>query len=184
MFLIVALGNIGKQYDNNRHNAGFLAIEHILNKIEYQEIKKASFLGLLYKTSDMLFLKPSTLMNASGQSVTQVSSFYKIPSESIIVVYDDLDLSFGSLKFRIGGRDAGHNGLKSINNFIKNDYKKIKIGIGRPEHRGQVESYVLGDFEKEQLKYLKDKIFINIHNAIDDINSLSFEKISSKYSLS
>ena len=140
MFLIVALGNPGKQYVNNRHNAGFLAIDEILNKISYQEIKKTSFLGLLYKSSDFIFLKPSTYMNASGESVSKVSSFYKISSENIIVIYDDLDLSFGKLKFRIGGRDAGHNGLKSINNFIKNNYKKIKIGIGRPEYKNQVEN--------------------------------------------
>jgi PTH1 family peptidyl-tRNA hydrolase len=184
MLLVIGLGNIGNEYTNNRHNVGFLAIDYILKQINHQVIKKNSFLGSVYKTPDVLFLKPSTFMNLSGQSLMQVASFYKINPEDIFVIYDDLDMKFGALKFRIGGRDAGHNGLKSINGYIKNTYKKIKVGIGRPEYKSQVNSYVLGDFEDTQLEFLNKNIFPNIKNAIDDASVKTFTQISSQNSLS
>lgn len=183
MFLIVGLGNPGLQYANNRHNAGFLALDYLLKSRDYKDITKTTFFGMVFKTSDIIFLKPQTYMNEVGKSVAQVASFFKIKACDTFVIYDDLDIKFGSLKFRIGGSDAGHNGLKSINTFIKNEYKKIKIGIGRPEYRAQVSSYVLSDFTQEQTKELDDEIFVNINNAISYIENKSFQDISSLYSL-
>ncbi|VAY86285.1 Peptidyl-tRNA hydrolase [hydrothermal vent metagenome] len=183
MYLIVGLGNPTKHYANNRHNVGFLAIDSLLNSKEHIDITKTSFFGQLNKFNNMLFLKPTTFMNNSGKSLQAVASFYKIDSQNIFIIYDDLDMKFGALKFRIGGRDAGHNGLKSINNYIENNYTKIKVGIGRPEHKGQVNSYVLSDFEDSQKEELQNKIFPNIEKAILNIDKKSFKDISSLYSL-
>jgi PTH1 family peptidyl-tRNA hydrolase len=116
-------------------------------------------------------------MNLSGESVAAVKNFYKIDNDNIIVIHDDLDLKLGALRFKRGGGNAGHNGLKSIDKHIGNDYHRVRIGIGRPEN-GNVIDYVLGKFKEEELEKLK-KPLENTQKAIFDWN----EKTSSKYSL-
>jgi PTH1 family peptidyl-tRNA hydrolase len=178
MTLVVGLGNIGSEYENTRHNVGFIAIDKILSKLEYRFINKPIFNGNLFKSGDYLFLKPSTYMNLSGESVEAVKNFYKIDNDNIIVVHDDLDLKLGALKFKKGGGNAGHNGLKSIDKHIGNDYHRIRIGIGRPKDKNQVIDYVLGKFKEEELEKLNNT-FDNVEKAIFDWN----EKTKSKYSL-
>jgi len=177
MTLIVGLGNIGEKYKNTRHNIGFIAIDKILSNLDFTSINKSSFKGELFKSGDYLFLKPSTYMNNSGESVEAVKNFYKIDNENIIVIHDDLDLKLGALKFKRGGGSAGHNGLKSIDKHIGNDYHRIRIGISRPED-GNIVEYVLGDFKEEELTKL-EKVLNNTKKAIFDWN----EKTASKYSL-
>jgi PTH1 family peptidyl-tRNA hydrolase len=179
MTLIVGLGNIGKEYENTRHNIGFIAIDKILSNLDnIISINKSDFKGELFKSGDYLFLKPSTYMNLSGKSILAVKNFYKIDNENIIVVHDDLDLKLGALKFKRGGGNAGHNGLKSIDSNIGNDYHRIRIGIGRPEEEMKVIDFVLGKFQEAELKKL-EKPLENIQKAIFDWN----QKTSSKYSL-
>jgi PTH1 family peptidyl-tRNA hydrolase len=179
MTLIVGLGNIGNEYENTRHNIGFIAINKILSNLEnYTTINKAIFKGQLFKSGNYLFLKPSTYMNLSGESVSAVKNFYKIENNNIIVIHDDLDLKLGALRFKKGRGNAGHNGLKSIDSHIGNDYHRIRIGIGRPEGEIKVIDYVLGKFKKEELEKLS-KTLENTQKAIFDWN----EKTSSKYSL-
>lgn len=152
MFLIAGLGNPGKQYENNRHNIGFLAIERLA------EMRNASpwskkFSGELCEAREaprLYLLKPMTYMNLSGESVAAAARFYKLPPENLIVLYDDLDLPVGKMRARRGGGNGGHNGLKSIDAHLGKDYWRVRIGIGRPEHKDDVTHYVLGDFSKAE----------------------------------
>ena len=178
MKLIVGLGNIGKEYENTRHNIGFIAIDKMLENQNYSTINKSQFKGTLYKSEDYLFLKPSTYMNLSGESVRAVKDFYKIDNDDIIVIHDDLDLKLGALRFKKGGGHGGHNGLKSIDSHIGNDYYRIRIGIGRPVEKNKVIDFVLGRFKEEELNKLS-KTLENTKKAIFDWN----DKTSSKYSL-
>jgi len=178
MKLIVGLGNIGKTYENTRHNIGFIAIDEILKNINYSTINKPAFKGELFKSGDYLFLKPATYMNLSGESVGAVANFYKIDNDDIIVIHDDLALKLGALRFKRGGGHGGHNGLKSIDSHIGNDYHRIRIGIDRPEDKSLVVDYVLGKFKDEELEKLSNTLE-NVKKAVFDWN----DKTSSKYSL-
>ena len=172
--LVVGLGNPGEKYKLNRHNIGFLAIDYLINEFETFEIS-SKFKGILFKCNNFLFLKPTTFMNLSGESVVLVKNFYKIANGNIIVIHDDLDLKLGALKFKRGGSSGGHNGLKSIDKYIGNDYYRIRIGIGRPERKEEVIDYVLSDFNKDELECVKTTFPI-IKKAIFEI-----ENAASKY---
>ena len=174
--LIVGLGNPGEKYKYNRHNAGFLALDYLIDKFNASKIS-SKFKGELYKSEDYLFLKPLTYMNLSGESVLLVKNFYKIENENIIVIHDDIDLKLGALKFKKGGSSGGHNGLKSIDSSIGNDYWRVRIGIGRPEKKEEVINYVLSDFSENELECIK-KTFENIYRAVLDI-----EEAASKFTI-
>ena len=175
MKLIVGLGNPGKKYEKNRHNVGFLAIDYLIDKFQASKIS-SKFKGDLFKSGEYLFLKPTTFMNLSGESVKLVKDFYKLNNDDIIVIHDDIDLKLGALKFKKGGSSGGHNGLKSIDAHIGNDYWRIRIGVGRPERKEEVVNYVLSDFSEDELNCIK-KNFEIIEKAIEDIQSAA-----SKYS--
>jgi len=175
MKLIVGLGNPGKKYELNRHNVGFLAVDYLINEFKASQIS-SKFKGELFKSNEFLFLKPTTFMNLSGESVRLVKDFYKIPNENIIVIHDDIDLKVGALRFKKGGSSGGHNGLKSIDKHIGNDYYRVRVGVGRPERKEEVVNYVLSDFTKDELECIK-KNFETIKKAVSEI-----EKAASKYS--
>ncbi|MBR6953161.1 MAG: aminoacyl-tRNA hydrolase [Campylobacter sp.] len=132
MILIVGLGNPGDEYKNTRHNVGFMLIDELLSNGEFDALGSSKFKGELYKKGSLLLLKPQTFMNLSGNSVKAVKDFYK--PERIIVIHDDIDLKFGAMKFKFGGSSGGHNGIKSIDNLIGNEYERIRIGVGRSEN--------------------------------------------------
>ena len=135
--LVVGLGNPELLYKNNRHNVGFMVIDSILDDhSSYEKISKTNFKGELFKLPSMLLLKPMTYMNLSGESVRAVDDYFK--PEQIVVIHDDLDLPFGTLRFKIGGGHGGHNGLRSIDAHIGTEYIRARIGIGKPEHKGDV----------------------------------------------
>ena len=175
MKLIVGLGNIGKKYELNRHNVGFLVVDYLIKEFNANYIS-SNFKGELFKSKDYFFLKPHTFMNLSGESVVLVKNYYKIENRDIIVIHDDLDLKLGALKFKIGGSSGGHNGLKSIDKMIGNDYYRVRVGIGRPEKKEDVVNYVLNDFSNEELECIKKNYEI-IKKAIQNI-----DKAASKYS--
>ncbi|MCV6608849.1 MAG: aminoacyl-tRNA hydrolase [Campylobacterales bacterium] len=154
--LIVGLGNPGPKYHNNRHNIGFLIVDELIEKLNPQKVSNKKFQGELYKSKDLLLLKPDTFMNLSGVSVQAVCNFYEV--EKVICIHDDLELKLGTLRFKKGGGSGGHNGLKSMDEKIEKDYYRIRVGIGKPEHKSQVSSYVLSDFSKEEFEILKDII--------------------------
>ena len=180
MTLIVGLGNPDSKYKNNRHNVGFMVIDKLVDDHNCTHINKASFRGELYKSKNILFLKPHTYMNLSGDSVRAVSDYYK--PERIIVIHDDLDLPFGTLRYKIGGGHGGHNGLRSIDACVGKDYYRTRIGIGKPDNKGDVANYVLSDFPKSQKETLEEILDIAFRATKGLINE-ELSTISSKYTL-
>jgi PTH1 family peptidyl-tRNA hydrolase len=161
MKLIVGLGNYGKEYEGTRHNVGFMVVEKLADKLD-ADISKKDFKGILakfkYKNEDIIILKPLTYMNLSGESVIQVVKYFNIDIKDIIVVFDDLDLDVGKVRLREKGGAGGHNGVKSIINVLHSeDFKRIRIGIGKSEFiKGP--DYVLGRFSKEEQKQIDEAI--------------------------
>ena len=158
MLLFVGLGNPGTKHENNRHNIGFMAVDEIILRHNFSE-PKMKYQGALYEgrlgTEKVLILKPLTFMNLSGKSVSQVANFFKIPSENIFVFYDELDLDPGKIKFKTGGGNAGHNGLRSLDQYINKNYHRIRMGIGHPGDKSRVTGHVLGDFRTDDEKWLE-----------------------------
>ena len=179
MTLIAGLGNIGKEYENTRHNVGFMLIDLILKDGVYSDVSSAKFQGELYKNGSLLLLKPSTYMNSSGKSLKAVNDFYK--PNHIIVIHDDLDIAFGAMRFKNGGSSGGHNGIKSIDSLIGNNYDRVRIGIGRSDR--SVIDYVLSKFDSSELEKL-DGILSHAKEAVLALaNSNDISAISSKFTL-
>ncbi len=181
MYLIVGLGNPGAKYEKNRHNVGFMVVDRLIDRLSPTPISKKEFKGELYKSQDILLLKPSTFMNLSGQSVLAVKNFYKIPLEHIIVIHDDLDLPLGALRFKKGGSSGGHNGLKSIDALVGSEYLRVRFGIGRPERKEQVISYVLSDFTPEELECTLP-VLDKAAEAALALTSQTLEEVKARYS--
>ena len=182
MTLVVGLGNPGLEYENTRHNIGFRIIDKLVDDTKAREISKTSFFGKLYRASSTLFLKPTTFMNLSGKSLQTVKHFYKVEQDKIIVIHDDIDLPFGAVRFKKGGGNGGHNGLKSIDTYITKEYLRIRVGVGKPEHQSQVSAYVLHDFSKEENEVL-DTLTTYVSKACRLLLTQELNEIKSKYSL-
>jgi len=181
MTLIVGLGNPDLQYKNNRHNVGFMVIDALIgDQSSCEKITKANFKGELFKAPSMLLLKPTTYMNLSGESVRSVDDYFK--PDQIIVIHDDLDLPFGTLRFKIGGGHGGHNGLRSIDAHIGVEYIRVRIGIGKPEHKGDVAKYVLSDFSACQREFLPE-IILHVKKSIKALLTGDLKEVSLQYSL-
>ena len=158
-YLVVGLGNPGSKYENTRHNAGFLTMDYIAEKYGAR-IDRLKFKGLcgdaVIGGVRTLLLKPSTFMNLSGQSVTEAMSFYKIPAEKVIVIYDDISLPPGRLRIRRKGSDGGHNGMKNIIYLSGSDqFPRIKVGVGKKPHPDyNLADWVLSRFSEKEQKEL------------------------------
>lgn len=154
--LIVGLGNIGKAYDDTRHNIGFKAIDHFTSKNEFPDWVERKDLKCYFTSKQMgeskvIVIKPTTLMNLSGEAVSAVSTFYKINHAYLAVVHDELDIPFGQVRTRVGGSSAGHNGVKSVTQAIGEEYGRIRVGIGpKTDDRMDSADFVLGKFPAEQ----------------------------------
>lgn len=182
MHLIVGLGNIGQKYQFTRHNVGFLVIDAITKNLQTSNINNPNFQSTLLKSGYDLFAKPSTLMNNSGVAIFSIKEYYKISLENIIVIHDDLDLPYGTVKFKIGGGNGGHNGLKSLDSHIGKDYIRVRIGIGKPANKDDVSNYVLSNFSKEELNKLEDIIKHTI-KAIEALKTSTVDEVKSKFTL-
>jgi len=178
--LIVGLGNPGPTYEKNRHNIGFLVIDELIKRNNANKLSSSSFQGELYKFSNHFLLKPLTYMNLSGCAIAAVKNFYKI--DEVVVIHDDLDLPFGALRFKHGGGHGGHNGLRSTDEKISPAYTRIRLGIGKPAHKGEVASYVLSDFNESEAKHLEVWIR-HTCEAVEFLLQHSMEDTSSKYSI-
>ncbi|MDX2027980.1 MAG: aminoacyl-tRNA hydrolase [Alphaproteobacteria bacterium] len=156
--LIVGLGNPDKEYASTRHNIGFMAADAIAAHYKCPAWKR-KFKGLLTSPAsgpDFLLLKPMTFMNLSGQSVGEAMRFHKLEPKDVIVFHDELDLQPGQVKIKQGGGAAGHNGLKSLDEHIGQDYWRVRLGIGHPGQRGDIVSdYVLSPFAKSDKTWLE-----------------------------
>lgn len=178
--LIVGLGNPGPNYENTRHNIGFMVIDELIKRKNAQKLSSSSFNGDLFKFSNHFLLKPLTFMNLSGNSIAAVKNFYKI--DEVVVIHDDLDLPFGTLRFKDGGGHGGHNGLKSTDEKISREYIRVRMGIGKPEHKGEVSSYVLSPFSPDEEEHLQ-KWISNACDAVEDLLQNSLEDVSSKHTI-
>ncbi|WP_310442491.1 aminoacyl-tRNA hydrolase [Sulfurimonas sp.] len=178
--LIVGLGNPGPSYEQTRHNIGFMVIDELLRRQNAQKLSSSSFNGELFKFSNHFLLKPLTFMNLSGTSILAVKKFYKI--DEVVVIHDDLDLPFGTLRFKKGGGHGGHNGLKSTDENISKEYIRVRMGIGKPEHKGEVASYVLSNFNEYEQKHLKEWVSFACE-AVEYLLGNSLEDVSSKYTI-
>ncbi len=161
MILLVGLGNPGSEYALTRHNIGFMAADEIFRRYHFDSYKE-KFKGLLAAGTiggeKVLLLKPQTYMNLSGESVLAVCTFYKIKPADIIVFHDDMDLPVGKIKVKTGGGSGGHNGLKSIDSHIGQNYMRVRIGVSKPQSREEVINWVLSRFPAAEQTILNELI--------------------------
>lgn len=164
--LVVGLGNPGSEYERTRHNVGFMAARHLAGgdcAWRTEHFAKTSRTELNGRR--VIFALPQTFMNDSGRAVRAIMDFYKIPLENLIVIHDDMDLPIGTVRTKIGGGSAGHNGIKSIDAAVGNEYRRIRIGIDHPRNLNlpiDAADWVLGRFSDEQLA--------QIHEVLDQIS--------------
>ena len=170
MKIIIGLGNIGREYENTRHNAGFMAIDKLAQMLEMdfnQEKFSAYFAKKKIDGEDIILLKPTTYMNNSGIALRQCMDFYKVSSEDILVLYDDMDMPVGKLRLRQKGSAGGHNGIKSIIQNLGGDkFPRVKVGVGQP--KDNLVNHVLGKFSKEDREHI-EKVIPVVSDAIVEI---------------
>ena len=176
MILIVGLGNPGRDYIYTRHNIGFIAADCIADELHTTFTKATKFNSDIAESSGALILKPQTYMNLSGRAVQAVSSYYKIDTQRIIVLHDDIDLQQGDVRIKCGGGHAGHNGLKSIDEVIGRDYWRIRFGIGKPNDNIDVADYVLGKLTQPEMIRVNSMIS-HIANNLTLLMTGKFEEL-------
>jgi peptidyl-tRNA hydrolase, PTH1 family len=164
-FLIVGLGNIGAEYVNTRHNIGFKVLDFLAKKesLDFQTVKLGSLAEYKFKGRTFLLLKPNTYMNLSGKAVKYWMDQEKIPLENILVITDDLNLSFGTIRIKGKGSDGGHNGLKNINLILNTqNYTRFRFGISDQFKKGQQVDYVLGEWDEQEKAALTERLEISV----------------------
>jgi len=158
MLLFVGLGNPGPQYAGNRHNIGFMAVQAIARRHDITPWRR-KFQGVAVEgvigAERMLLLLPGTYMNESGRAVQEAVSFYKLEPEQVTVFQDEAELGAGKVRVKVGGGNAGHNGLRSISEHIGNDYRRVRLGVGHPGNKDLMERYVLQDFAKDEWPWVE-----------------------------
>ena len=168
MLLFVGLGNPGPKHAGNRHNIGFMAVQAIARRHELSPWRRR-FQGVAVEgniaNERVLLLLPGTYMNESGRAVVEAANFYKIVPGSIIVFHDEVDLPAAKVRVKVGGGVAGHNGLRSITAHVGNDYKRVRIGIGKPDVKELVPMHVLGDFAKSDWAWVEALCDVIADNA-------------------
>ena len=168
MLLFVGLGNPGPKHAGNRHNVGFMAVQAIARRHELLPWRRR-FQGVAVEgniaNERVLLLLPGTYMNESGRAVVEAAHFYKLQPDSIVVFHDEVDLPPAKVRVKVGGGVAGHNGLRSITANIGNDYKRVRIGIGKPDVKELVPIHVLGDFAKNEWAWVEALCDVVADNA-------------------
>ena len=182
--LIVGLGNPGLEYEFTRHNIGRLALDQLsfYDGLAWKNKFKGSFASYNFDGKKVHFLTPETFMNRSGESVQEAGSFYKIATEDILVVHDELDIPFGTMVFKLGGGAAGHNGIKSTAQMLGSpDFPRLRLGIGRPTEGKNTTAHVLGNFNGEEEKHL-EAFLSEAAKAIETFIKEDFQRAASLYS--
>lgn len=184
MKLIVGLGNPGKEYEQTRHNTGYMTLDYYANKYNFTFKLDTKLEGLIstgiINGKKVILLKPVTYMNLSGNSISKVLNYYKIDVKDMLVIHDDLDLHIGAIRFRSKGSAGGHNGLKSIISHVGENFNRCKIGIDKSN---DTIAHVLSKFGKDELISINNAIE-KVSDAIDDfINDKTFDEIMNKYNL-
>jgi peptidyl-tRNA hydrolase, PTH1 family len=183
MLLFVGLGNPGERYVANRHNIGFMALQAIAKRHgiapwrrRFQGVAVEGDIGV----EKALLLLPGTFMNESGRAVAEAANFYKLEPGQVVVFHDELELPPGKVRLKLGGGNAGHNGLRSITQHIGNDYRRVRLGIGHPGDKNLVEPYVLQDFAKDERPWVEalcDIVADNVALLIDGKDSTFQNKV-------
>lgn len=160
-FLIAGLGNPGSRYRDNRHNIGFMVVDHLSERtdIEIGRLQKKALVGTgWFVQKRIILVKPQTNMNLSGTSLGPLINYYKIPLPNLLVVYDEIDLPFGAIRLRERGGSGGHNGMKSIIAVLGSGFPRLRLGVGRPPGKMEPAAYVLQDFQKEEMPVVEEII--------------------------
>lgn len=184
-YIIVGLGNPGKEYTHTRHNAGFIAIDKLADKYNCSITKlkyKALICDCTIEGKRALLMKPQTFMNLSGEAVIQAMNFYKIPPENVIVMFDDISLAVGKIRIKRKGSDGGQKGMRSIIELSgSQNFPRVKIGIGeKPNSKWQLADWVLSRFTQEELKIL-DEVTDKACGAVECILNNNIDKAMSQY---
>lgn len=191
MYFIVGLGNPGLQYENTRHNVGFMTIDYLANKYDI-DVRKSKFKSLYGQGEisghKVMLIKPQTYMNNSGEAIRELRNFYKFDIDKLIVIYDDIDIDFGTIRIRKKGSAGSHNGMKSIIYQIQDDqFPRIKVSIGKKPERWDLANFVLSGFSQEEVGVLEDEIRLavegieiilrdDIDKAMNKCNSIKLVK--------
>ena len=185
MYLVAGLGNPGKEYDMTRHNIGFHTIDYIADELGVK-IKKLKYKAI-YGECDIngekvLLVKPQTYMNLSGESISEFVKFFKIPTENVIIISDDIALETGRIRIRKKGSAGGHNGLKNIIYMLNSEnFNRIRIGVGAPTHPDyDLKDFVLGRFTKDEIPVLEESI-IKSYNAVEEIIKRGADSAMNKF---
>jgi len=171
MQLLVGLGNPGPQYARNRHNVGFMVIEAIARRHGIAPWRRRSNFESEIASGplggeDVILLKPGTYMNESGLAVGEIKRYFKIDTDHLVVFHDEIELPPAKVRVKTGGSDAGHNGLRSISSHVGAEYRRVRIGVGRPPFKDLVMPYVLSDFAKTERKWVDALCDIIADNAV------------------
>ncbi|AXQ55262.1 MULTISPECIES: aminoacyl-tRNA hydrolase [Streptomyces] len=187
-WLVVGLGNPGPEYAGNRHNVGFMVADLLASRAggkfkahkSRAQVLEARIGAPGPGSRRIVLAKPQSYMNLSGGPVTALRDFYKVPTERIVAIHDELDIDYGALRLKLGGGDNGHNGLKSMTKSLGPDYHRVRFGIGRPPGRMQVADFVLKDFsstERKELDYFVDRAA----DAVEALVVAGLERAQSSY---
>ncbi|MEY6566180.1 aminoacyl-tRNA hydrolase [Streptomyces albidoflavus] len=187
-WLVVGLGNPGPEYAGNRHNVGFMVADLLASRAggkfkahkSRAQVLEARIGAPGPGSRRIVLAKPQSYMNLSGGPVTALRDFYKVPTDRIVAVHDELDIDYGALRLKLGGGDNGHNGLKSMTKSLGPDYHRVRFGIGRPPGRMQVADFVLKDFsstERKELDYFVDRAA----DAVEALVVAGLERAQSSY---
>lgn len=184
MYYIVGLGNPGLKYENTRHNAGFITIDYLARKydIDVRKIKFKSLIGQgVISGQKIMLVKPQTYMNNSGEALREIFHYFDFDHDKLIVIYDDIDIDFGSIRIRKKGSAGTHNGMKSIIYNLKfDDFPRIKVSVGKKPEYMDLANFVLSGFSKEEAKIIEDEVIL-AGDAIKMIIEEGIEKAMSIY---
>lgn len=175
MKCIIGLGNIGKEYENTRHNMGFMCIDKLaqdLNVSFDKKLKKCIYGETSIKGEKVILVKPTTYMNLSGEAVVELLNWFKIDIKDICIIYDDVDLPFGKIRYRESGSAGTHNGMRNIIAMVGHEsVKRLRVGIEARDktHPVPLYDYVLGKFTQEQLKEFEESIFVEAKEIVEKI---------------
>lgn len=186
MFVVIGLGNPGKDYTNTRHNVGFDTLDKlskrnniVLNKIKFKAVYGEGKIG----DEKVLLVKPQTYMNNSGISVREITQFYKVPIQNVIVIVDDIDIDFAAIRIKSKGSAGSHNGLKSIIYHIQNDeFPRVKIGIGKKYENQDLADFVLSRFSKDERIDIETSI-LTAAEAVENIICEGIDSSMNKYNI-
>ena len=179
MKIVFGLGNVGREYENTRHNMGFMFLDYLYPNISYKKKFDGMYAEIIIDNEKVLLVKPCKYMNLSGEVVSSYINYYKVDLNDVFVIHDDLDMNLGTFKLTYNHPSGGHNGIKNIfNNINSNSYLRLKLGISK--NGNDIIDYVLGKFSKEECNIINNT-FSKLDDIISDFVNLDRDKLMNKY---